>query len=103
MHWFWRVVIAVGASSVVGALLGHSWVRFLSGGCPVDDFFDTFLGNKLTDAFLIAVLMFIVASGIFAFVSYYWPSRIPPGQCQTCGYNLTGNVSGVCSECGTKI
>ncbi len=27
--------------------------------------------------------------------------RIPPGHCQKCGYNLTGNVSGVCPECGT--
>ena len=26
--------------------------------------------------------------------------RIPPGHCKRCGYNLTGNVSGVCSECG---
>jgi len=26
--------------------------------------------------------------------------RIPPGHCQRCGYNLTGNVSGICSECG---
>ena len=25
------------------------------------------------------------------------------GLCLTCGYNLTGNVSGVCSECGTEI
>ena len=25
----------------------------------------------------------------------------PPGHCQKCGYNLTGNVSGVCPECGT--
>jgi hypothetical protein len=24
-----------------------------------------------------------------------------PGQCPSCGYNLTGNVSGVCPECGT--
>ena len=29
--------------------------------------------------------------------------RIPPGHCQNCGYNLTGNVSGRCSECGTAI
>ena len=29
--------------------------------------------------------------------------RFPTGHCQTCGYNLTGNVSGVCPECGTKI
>jgi len=29
--------------------------------------------------------------------------RTPPGHCQKCGYNLTGNVSGVCPECGTEI
>jgi hypothetical protein len=27
--------------------------------------------------------------------------RKPPGHCQQCGYNLTGNVSGRCPECGT--
>lgn len=27
-------------------------------------------------------------------------SRYPHGHCQTCGYNLTGNVSGRCPECG---
>jgi hypothetical protein len=29
--------------------------------------------------------------------------RFPAGHCQNCGYNLTGNVSGVCTECGTPI
>ena len=29
--------------------------------------------------------------------------RHPPGRCQECAYDLTGNVSGVCPECGTKI
>lgn len=28
--------------------------------------------------------------------------RIPPGHCLTCGYDLTGNVSGICPECGTN-
>ncbi|GMU21388.1 MAG: hypothetical protein AMXMBFR13_14810 [Phycisphaerae bacterium] len=23
--------------------------------------------------------------------------------CDTCGYNLTGNVSGVCPECGSPV
>lgn len=27
--------------------------------------------------------------------------RIPPGHCKRCGYNLTGNTSGTCPECGT--
>ncbi len=25
------------------------------------------------------------------------------GHCQECGYNLTGNTSGICPECGTPI
>ena len=25
---------------------------------------------------------------------------IPPGHCRKCGYDLTGNMSGVCPECG---
>lgn len=29
--------------------------------------------------------------------------RLPPGHCKSCGYNLTGNVSGVCSECGEPV
>ena len=29
--------------------------------------------------------------------------RFPPGHCQQCGYNLTGNVSGTCPECGTAV
>ncbi len=31
-----------------------------------------------------------------------WPRR-RPGTCRRCGYDLTGNVSGVCPECGTKV
>jgi hypothetical protein len=28
----------------------------------------------------------------------------PEGKlCKSCGYDLTGNVSGICSECGTKL
>ena len=34
----------------------------------------------------------------------FWRDRkIPAGHCTTCGYNLTGNISGVCSECGAKV
>jgi hypothetical protein len=35
----------------------------------------------------------------------WWRDRrsIPPGHCRKCGYNLTGNVSGRCPECGTPV
>ena len=29
--------------------------------------------------------------------------RRRPGLCSTCGYDLTGNASGVCPECGTTV
>ena len=29
--------------------------------------------------------------------------RVSPDHCQKCGYDLTGNVSGVCPECGSTI
>jgi len=29
--------------------------------------------------------------------------RLTHGLCLTCGYNLTGNVSGRCPECGERI
>jgi hypothetical protein len=31
------------------------------------------------------------------------PRRARPGFCAKCGYNLTGNTSGVCPECGTPV
>ena len=36
-------------------------------------------------------------------LGYIRPKPLPDGKCRSCGYNLTGNVSGVCPECGTPI
>ena len=33
-------------------------------------------------------------------VLWWWDRRVSAGQCQACGYDLTGNVSGVCPEMG---
>lgn len=34
---------------------------------------------------------------------FYHDRRILPHCCRSCGYDLTGNTSGVCPECGVKI
>ena len=62
-----------------------------------------------------AVVLIVVALVIWR---VYFPRRCPwcrqwqsaqavkrwkRGRCVTCGYDLTGNVSGVCPECGTAI
>jgi len=30
-------------------------------------------------------------------------ARLRRGQCTSCGYNLRGNISGVCPECGAEV
>jgi predicted amidophosphoribosyltransferase len=32
-----------------------------------------------------------------------WSRQLQPGYCRKCGYDLTGNASGVCPECGRAI
>jgi hypothetical protein len=32
-----------------------------------------------------------------------WRRRTPAGHCLKCGYDLTGNVSGRCPECGSAV
>ena len=44
------------------------------------------------------VLMVLATSLLWRLVPRY-----PSGCCKECGYDLTGNVTGVCSECGTEV
>ncbi len=36
-------------------------------------------------------------------ISWWRKRRFRPGQCSRCGYDLTGNVSGRCPECGASV
>jgi len=47
-------------------------------------------------------LPFILLAAPLAFLWLSRP-RTPPGHCRKCGYDLTGNVSGRCPECGTPV
>lgn len=44
-------------------------------------------------------LVFLVLA-IPTAILWYRDRRPPKGHCRACGYNLTGNVSGKCPECG---
>jgi hypothetical protein len=49
---------------------------------------------------------FLVVAGSIASAIWLWRrwhQPLGPGHCQACGYNLTGNVSGVCPECGGVV
>jgi hypothetical protein len=36
-------------------------------------------------------------------ILWYRDRRRPKGCCQGCGYDLTGNLSGICPECGVAV
>ena len=52
---------------------------------------------------LLVIWFFLLAwfTIIPAMLAWRWSGRTLPGFCATCGYNLTGNVSGRCPECGS--
>ncbi len=54
--------------------------------------------------FGVAILLFLLTIGL-ALLAHRCKAteNLPLGRCQRCGYNLTGNVSGICPECGTPV
>lgn len=68
------------------------------------------IAKVVGSAILITVLTLILAPlwgalvvfGVPYLAIIWWPHRRPPlpGHCQKCGYDLTGNISGRCPECG---
>jgi len=49
------------------------------------------------------IWLLVVAVG-FPTALLWWRDRRPKaGFCQVCKYDLTGNISGTCPECGTAI
>lgn len=48
----------------------------------------------------------VVAASVLACGVWYWRDgrrRFGPGNCHKCGYDLAGNVSGRCPECGASV
>lgn len=83
--------LSVVASDSVG-MLGFSWYR--------GDFFSRpFHGLQVPLWFV----MLLTAALPALWVRHRLKHGRKLGFCARCGYNLTGNVSGVCPECGTAI
>jgi predicted RNA-binding Zn-ribbon protein involved in translation (DUF1610 family) len=48
-------------------------------------------------------LLFMIGAGIWPLVALRRVRRRRKGRCSQCGYDLTGNVSGRCPECGSTV
>ncbi|MCB9850951.1 MAG: hypothetical protein H6817_09645 [Phycisphaerales bacterium] len=59
------------------------------------------LGPLIGVAFMFANLYSVPIALFTGFVAHVkWRKHRAPGSCSQCGYDLTGNTSGVCPECG---
>ena len=53
--------------------------------------------------FIIPLWLPLAAIGATTYYAWRRGRRHPPGHCAQCGYNLTGNTSGTCPECGRAV
>ena len=67
---------------------------------------EAFLGMFLTTVIqgtLVSLILAAFMGIVYLIQVIFVPEPIPEGHCRTCRYDLTGNVSGVCPECGTPV
>lgn len=48
-------------------------------------------------------MLFVLTAIPTALIGWLDRRRPEPGRCANCGYNLTGNITGRCPECGASI
>lgn len=113
--WLWRFWVqprqrqwsrgkAVAAGVIVGVCV-HRVTRIV---CGILLFavlgFEYSLGGSRSDGMAIAAGVYVVPIGLAMSVGAVAYRRLrsikPDGHCRHCGYDLTGNESGVCPECG---
>jgi hypothetical protein len=108
-------MIVLFVTTVVVSAICHAFVRNLAAASVVAAVVSSVLfqcfaylhAGYLDPFFLIAfVVAGFLAFGIALVVGVpflYRRRKCPPGHCPECRYDLTGNTSGICPECGKLI
>jgi membrane protein implicated in regulation of membrane protease activity len=89
----WRVIIAIIAIMIV-------WFGFVPALYVLKRFF---FPNTPTIYLIAAAAPFFAIILLILMILWRRMKPRPPGHCQNCGYDLTGNVSGRCPECGEPV
>ncbi len=108
----WCFVVSVVAGAIVGPVVVQAIDRATEHG-PVRVLYnankwasDVFPGVNDAHVARACVLLWhtlpgvVIALAVITFLNRRRPSR--PGCCRSCGYDLTGNESGTCPECGER-
>ncbi len=85
----------------VSVLVTGAWPWWLRFG-----FLRPFISQNPGQARLVYIPLWLPFLIVMIPTTFLWLSdrrRFPPTNCQKCGYDLTGNVSGRCPECGQGI
>lgn len=112
MHWIWRAVIVMLVTAGVFAIslvslcclglwasgLVSSWSPSVNRNGAMAMWFSVCMWSV---PFALALSMY--AAGVAIRRTDVKGRRRADGLCVHCGYNLTGNVSGVCPECGERV
>jgi hypothetical protein len=117
--------VTLGVQALLAALVGHvggrakDWHMTSFGIIAMailpffgDFIYDSYRGSgsaslRFNAKTLLGIFAHFSIAALFASVAHllteYGSRPIPPGLCRQCRYNLTGNVSGKCPECGTPV
>jgi hypothetical protein len=82
---------------------GRSNPRWPQWGCRFRRYSAFDLGNRDVQVIVPLWMPFLIVAIPTAYLWWRDRRQIPAGHCRKCGYNLTGNVSGVCPECGEPV
>jgi hypothetical protein len=101
-----------GSNSAKGAVIVGTLTRALAivtvlalAYGPIDRWLSDWrvLGNRAWPLYVATHILSVAIVARWAARRLRRQLRLLGGGCRACGYNLTGNVSGVCPECGTPI
>ena len=99
-RFVWRRFTPVGELPVRDRLFSHWWPRWeiqetLHPRTPYEP--------RLANTVWVPLWILFVVLAVPTVLLWRSDRKPPPGRCQRCGYNLTGNTSGICPECGERV